>query len=62
MHVGTRDATLPLDKVHELGRRHPNLEIHEYDADHGFNCDHRGSFDAVASAHALQRSLAFFAG
>lgn len=61
MHVGKTDATLPLDKVHELGRRHPNVEIHEYDAGHGFSCDHRGSFDSLAAAHALQRSLEFFA-
>jgi carboxymethylenebutenolidase len=61
MHVGKHDASLPLDKVHELGRRYPEIEIHEYDAGHGFNCDHRDSFDSTAAAHALQRSLAFFA-
>ncbi|MFO7566471.1 MAG: dienelactone hydrolase family protein [Enhygromyxa sp.] len=62
MHVGERDASFPIDKVHELGQRYPDIEIHEYDAGHGFNCDHRDSFDSLAAAHALQRSLAFFEG
>lgn len=61
MHVGKHDASFPLAKVHEIGRRYPDVEIHEYDADHGFNCDHRSSFESTAAAHALQRSLAFFA-
>jgi carboxymethylenebutenolidase len=59
MHVGIHDASFPIAKVRELGARHPDVEIHEYDADHGFNCDHRDSFDSLAAAHALERSLAF---
>lgn len=61
MHVGKHDASFPLAKVHEIAQRYPEIEIHEYDAGHGFNCDHRDSFDSTAAAHALQRSLAFFA-
>jgi carboxymethylenebutenolidase len=62
MHVGTHDASFPIEKVRELGQHYPELEIHEYDAGHGFDCDHRSSYDSTASAHAMQRSLAFFAG
>jgi carboxymethylenebutenolidase len=62
MHVGKSDASFPLEKVHELGQRHPQVDIHEYDAGHGFDCDHRNSYDSTASAHALERSLRFFAG
>jgi carboxymethylenebutenolidase len=62
MHVGKTDASFPLEKVHELGRRYPGLDIHEYDAGHGFGCDHRSDFEPTASAHALQRSLAFLQG
>lgn len=62
LHVGKADASFPLAKVHEIGARYPEIEIHEYDAGHGFNCDHRSSYESTASAHALQRSLAFFDG
>lgn len=61
MHVGKSDASFPLDKVHELGQRYPTLDIHEYDAGHGFDCDHRSGYDSTASAHALERSLGFLA-
>jgi carboxymethylenebutenolidase len=36
------------------------VTIHVYDADHGFNCDHRASYDAAAAKLALSRSLEFF--
>jgi carboxymethylenebutenolidase len=61
LHVGRHDASLPLDKVHAIGERYPEIAIHEYDAGHGFDCDHRGDFDSTASAHAMTRSLAFLA-
>ena len=59
MHVGRRDASLPLDKVHAIGERYVDIAIHEYDAGHGFDCDHRSDFDSTASAHAMSRSLGF---
>jgi carboxymethylenebutenolidase len=34
--------------------------VHVYEADHGFNCDHRGSYDAPAAKLARERTLAFF--
>lgn len=61
MHVGKHDASFPIDKVRAIGERYPTIEIHEYEAGHGFNCDHRSAFDSTASAHALQRSLEFLA-
>lgn len=59
MHVGEHDASLPIAKVREIGQRYRDVSIHEYDAGHGFDCDHRESFDSTASAHAMTRSLAF---
>lgn len=59
MHVGEHDASLPLAKVREIGQRYRDISIHEYDAGHGFDCDHRESFDSTASAHAMERTLAF---
>jgi carboxymethylenebutenolidase len=60
MHVGNEDASFPMEKVAEIGQRHPAVTIHVYDADHGFNCDARGSYDAAAAATALERTHAFF--
>jgi carboxymethylenebutenolidase len=32
-----------------------------YDADHGFNCDHRGAYQEASALLARERTLAFFA-
>jgi carboxymethylenebutenolidase len=50
---------IPLDGVETLRRAQPGVELHLYDADHGFNCDQRASFDATAAALARERTLAF---
>jgi carboxymethylenebutenolidase len=34
--------------------------VHLYAANHGFNCDQRGAYDANAAATALERSLYHF--
>jgi carboxymethylenebutenolidase len=36
------------------------VEVHVYPANHGFNCDQRGSYDAPSAKLARERSLAFF--
>ncbi len=59
MHVGAKDASFPIDKVREVGHRYPQIELHEYDAGHGFDCDHRADFDSTASAHAMARTFTF---
>ncbi|HSG90802.1 MAG TPA: dienelactone hydrolase family protein [Pseudomonadales bacterium] len=60
-HFGARDAHIPMEQVEDIRTRHPELPVHVYDADHGFNCDHRASFDGAAAALARERTLAFFA-
>lgn len=60
MHVGRNDASFPMEKVDEIAARHPEVLVHSYDAGHGFECDHRASFDAQATAIALGRTLRFF--
>jgi carboxymethylenebutenolidase len=35
--------------------------VQVYAANHGFNCDHRASYNADAAKLALERTLAFFA-
>ena len=60
-HFGNRDHWIPLDTVENFKQAHPEVETYVYEADHGFNCDQRGSFDAAASAAARARTQAFFA-
>ena len=37
----------------------PNGIFHLYPADHGFNCDERGTYDAASAALARERTLQF---
>jgi carboxymethylenebutenolidase len=46
--------------VDELAQRQPAVEIYRYEADHGFNCDVRASYDPESSRVALERTLEFF--
>ena len=59
-HFGERDAHIPVDGVRKLAEKHPKHQIFIYAADHGFNCDHRGSYDAPAAKQARERTLEFF--
>ena len=59
-HFGERDAMIPVDGVQKLAAQHPAHKIHIYSADHGFNCDQRGSYDAPSAKLARERTLAFF--
>ena len=60
-HFGERDHWIPVDSVQAFGKAHPEVEVHVYAADHGFNCDQRGSYDEAAANTARERTLAFFA-
>jgi len=60
-HFGDQDHWIPLDTVEAFRAAHPEVQTHVYAANHGFNCDQRGSYDAAAAKTALERSLAFFA-
>ncbi len=61
MHFGERDQGIPLADVGQIDEAHDEATVHIYDADHGFNCDHRGSHDAAAAKLARERTLAFYA-
>ena len=60
-HFGDKDHYIPLDGVHAFAAAHPEVTVHVYAADHGFNCDQRGSFNQPAADLARERTLAFFA-
>jgi carboxymethylenebutenolidase len=59
-HFGDRDAIIPAIGVKQLQAKHPSHTFFLYAAEHGFNCDERGSYDAAAADLARERTLAFF--
>lgn len=60
-HYSDCDPHIPLEGVQALQRAHPQVELHVYGAEHGFNCDHRAAWDASAAQLARERTLAFLA-
>ncbi|OZB62744.1 MAG: carboxymethylenebutenolidase [Thiomonas sp. 13-66-29] len=60
-HYGLKDAHISEADREAVRRANPDAEFYVYDADHGFNCDARASFDAPSAKLAMERSLAFFA-
>ena len=60
MHFGEKDQHIPLSDVDTIRRAQPDVQIFVYDADHGFNCDERGSYDQTSASLALDRTLNFF--
>jgi len=61
MHFGAQDAHIPVSDVEKIRAAQPDAVVHLYDADHGFNCNHRGSFNAAAATSANERTHALFA-
>ena len=60
-HFGDQDHAIALDTVEAFKKAQPQVEVQIYHANHGFNCDQRGSYDAAAATLARERTLAFFA-
>lgn len=58
-HFGERDSMIPVSGVKALAAAHPSAQVFIYPADHGFNCDQRGTHDAAAARLARERTLAF---
>ena len=60
-HFGEIDQSIPMEKVEQVKAGLPDQKTFVYPAGHGFNCDHRGSYDAESAALATERTLALFA-
>ncbi|EQD55311.1 Carboxymethylenebutenolidase, partial [mine drainage metagenome] len=60
-HYGLKDAHISAADREKVHAANPGAEFYVYNADHGFNCDARASFDAAAAKLARERTLAFFA-
>ncbi len=62
-HFGERDDHIPMDVVASVEAAVAGLAdatVYTYDAEHGFHCDQRGSYDQAASTLAWQRAIDFF--
>lgn len=59
LHFGTLDKHIPKTDIDPVEAAHPEVQIFWYEADHGFNCDARASYNAAAAQQARARSLEF---
>ena len=58
-HFGEQDKSPTPDVAKAVMAKHPSVVAYFYAAGHGFNCDHRPSFDAEAAKLARTRTLEF---
>jgi carboxymethylenebutenolidase len=60
VHFGRQDRSIPMKDVEQLRDRHPDVDVHVYDAGHGFNSDRRPDYDADSAKLARERTLELF--
>ena len=60
LHFGERDKGIPLTDVEQIRKARTDVTIHIYPADHGFNCDERGSWEPTSAKIARERTLDLF--
>lgn len=60
LHFGERDEHISMSDVDKIKAANSGVPVFTYDAEHGFNCDQRASYDQDASTLALERTLTFF--
>src|SRR5262245_3502233 len=58
-HFGELDKGIPIAGVREFAAKHPEVQVFTYAADHGFNCDRRGSYNPAAAKLARERTIEF---
>jgi carboxymethylenebutenolidase len=62
LHFGEKDASIPMSDVDLIKqKRGADCEIYVYpDAQHGFNCEERGSYNEASAKLGRERARAFF--
>jgi carboxymethylenebutenolidase len=58
-HFGEKDPHIPPADNQKIRAADPTGVFHLYPADHGFNCEERGSHDPSSAKLARERTLAF---
>ncbi len=60
LHFGADDSHIGPEQIEAVRSAHPEVTIYVYEgAEHGFNCDQRGSYNPAAAKLARGRSLEF---
>ena len=59
LHFAERDSISPPDGIRAFRAAQPAAAVHVYAADHGFNCDQRGSHHKPSADLARERTVAF---
>jgi carboxymethylenebutenolidase len=60
LHFGGDDNHIGPEQIEAVREAHPEVTIYVYEgAEHGFNCDQRGSYNPAAAKLARERSLEF---
>tara|TARA_A100001015_G_C14535995_1_gene535990 strand:- start:71 stop:277 length:207 start_codon:yes stop_codon:yes gene_type:complete len=64
LHFGKEDKGIPdsdINKIKEFINKDKNkVELYEYkNADHGFNCSERKSYNKIAAENAFEKTLTF---
>jgi carboxymethylenebutenolidase len=60
LNFGGRDSHIGPEQIEAVRAAHPDVKIYVYDeAEHGFNCDARSSYNPEAANLARERSLEF---
>ncbi len=62
LHFGDQDKHIPAEVVSQIAnalKGHKQAQVLTYHADHGFNCDQRGSYNRFAAMLAYGRTSVF---
>jgi len=61
LHFGEKDTGIPLTDVLQIAGKHAAVQVFTYpDAEHGFSCNARPSYNKISSDQALARTLPHF--
>ncbi len=57
LHFAKHDQHIAIEGTRAIQQTYPQVQVFEYEAGHGFNCDQRADYDAQAAVLARRRTL-----